>query len=104
MSWQAIKHVIEHPAAADHDPYQRAVALIVAWHANEYGAESYPSTSTISAESKVSVRKVGPTLRALEASGLIECYRRMPSGGTRVWRFPLLGSGPDPETGKRPAW
>lgn len=103
MSWQAIKHVYE-TASDDHTPHVRAVAVYLAWHANPVGAEAYPAQASIAAATKVSIRKVGAALTQLEAEGLIECYRRLPNGGGKVYRFPGLKAQPDPATGDEAPW
>lgn len=76
MSIECFRWVIEHSPSKGAD---RLVLLMIAYHANESGGESWPSIETIKAETNLSRRAVCYSIDALVVCGQLE----MTVGGGR---------------------
>lgn len=85
MSWQSVKSVLEHSRSKR---AARAVLLVIAWHADEHGAEAYPSLETLADESGVSRRTVMSAIDELERAGEIAVSKGRGRGQTH--RFAVL--------------
>lgn len=66
----------------------RLVLLVLADHANKDGTGAWPSTDTIAAEARCSVRSAQYALGALEAGGAIT-QTSWSEKGTKVWKVEM---------------
>ena len=84
-----MKWVIENSTAKGTD---RAVLLMIAYHANEYGAEAWPSIDTLARETNVSRRAVCYAVAALVAAGHLEMAQGGGRGHSNSYRLPMINS------------
>lgn len=89
MSIECMKWVIENSPAKGTD---RAVLLMVAYHANELGAETWPSIDTLARETNLSRRAVCYAITTLVAAGHLEMVQGGGRGHSNNYRVLMVNS------------